>query len=88
VVEGLEARYNRKLAALYARHEDELCARGRALPGAREALTALAEQPGVVQTVLTGNSRAVAVIKLHVFGLDRLGDLTNLDEVTRVLDMA
>jgi phosphoglycolate phosphatase-like HAD superfamily hydrolase len=41
------------------------------LPGAAEVLTALARVPGVVQTVLTGNLRAVAVVKLRVFGLHR-----------------
>jgi phosphoglycolate phosphatase-like HAD superfamily hydrolase len=65
-----QARYTEALARQYEEHADELRERGRALPGSREALAALAEQPGVIQTVLTGNLRAVAVTKLRVFGLD------------------
>lgn len=49
--------------------------RGRVLPGAVEALAALAATDGVRQSVLTGNLRAVAVHKLKVFGLDRWLDV-------------
>jgi phosphoglycolate phosphatase-like HAD superfamily hydrolase len=42
---------------------------GMALPGAREALDALAAVPGVVQSVLTGNVRQVAEAKLTPLGL-------------------
>lgn len=42
---------------------------GRALPGAREAIDALAAIPGLVQTVVTGNVRPVAELKLQAFGL-------------------
>jgi phosphoglycolate phosphatase len=48
--------------------------RGRALPGAREALAALQHRPGVLQSVLTGNLRANAVLKLATLGLDRYVD--------------
>ncbi|CAM5291790.1 haloacid dehalogenase [Streptomyces spiroverticillatus] len=48
----------------------ELRTRGRALPGAAHTLAAVAEVTGVVQTVVTGNIRPVAEIKLGVFGLD------------------
>jgi phosphoglycolate phosphatase len=44
--------------------------RGRALPGAREALAALQRRPEVVQSVLTGNLRANALLKLATFDLD------------------
>ncbi|MEU3351018.1 HAD family hydrolase [Streptomyces sp. NPDC037389] len=50
--------------------------RGRALPGAASALTALSQVPGVRQTVLTGNIRVAAEVKLAAFGLDRHLDLT------------
>ena len=53
----------------------EMLARGRVLPGVREALAALATQPGVVQTVVTGNIRQVALDKLEMFGLGRYLDL-------------
>jgi phosphoglycolate phosphatase len=53
-------------------HADELRAEGRVLPGAAEALDALADL-GVTQSVLTGNLRAIAVLKLTALGLlDRL----------------
>jgi phosphoglycolate phosphatase len=58
------------LTAAAAMKVDELRRRGHALPGAREALAALAEDPGVVQSVLTGNVQNVAVVKLAAFGLD------------------
>lgn len=57
---------------------------GRALPGAAAALTALAalaDGPGpdrdgrLVQSVLTGNMQATAVVKLAALGLDRHLDL-------------
>jgi phosphoglycolate phosphatase-like HAD superfamily hydrolase len=44
--------------------------RGRALPGAREALAALDRTDGVVQSLLTGNVQPNALLKLASFGLD------------------
>ncbi len=43
--------------------------RGCALPGAVEALKAVGRMDGVVQSVLTGNIRANAQVKLAAFGL-------------------
>jgi phosphoglycolate phosphatase len=43
--------------------------RGRALPGAVEAVAALAAIAGVRQSLLTGNVRAMAEVKLTPFGL-------------------
>jgi phosphoglycolate phosphatase len=54
---------------------DELRMTGRPLPGAAETLAELRAQPAVYQSVLTGNLRDVARIKLEVFGLDRYLDL-------------
>jgi phosphoglycolate phosphatase len=42
---------------------------GRVLAGAREALAAFAGLPGVVQSVVTGNIRPIALQKLAVLGL-------------------
>ena len=70
----LRRRYAAELARQYEEHADELRTVGRALPGARAVLAALAEQATVVQTVLTGNLRAVAATKLRVFGLDEYVD--------------
>jgi phosphoglycolate phosphatase len=44
--------------------------RGYALPGAQDALANLQDIVGVVQSVLTGNIRPNAFIKLSTFGLD------------------
>jgi phosphoglycolate phosphatase-like HAD superfamily hydrolase len=44
--------------------------RGRALPGAREALVALGRTEGVVQSLLTGNLEPNALLKLASFELD------------------
>ena len=49
--------------------------RGRALPGAREALAALAGTDGVVQSLLTGNLQPNALLKLASFDLDGYLDL-------------
>jgi phosphoglycolate phosphatase len=62
IVEELEARAG------------ELRSEGRVLPGAVSALTALAGL-GVTQSVLTGNLRAIAVLKLTALGLEDLLDL-------------
>ncbi|MEV6928102.1 haloacid dehalogenase-like hydrolase [Dactylosporangium sp. NPDC051485] len=69
------SRYQAALPAEYDRHRDELSRRGRVLPGAQRTLIALAGRPELVQSVLTGNLREVARIKLEVFGLDRYVDL-------------
>jgi phosphoglycolate phosphatase len=46
-----------------------VAASGRAMPGAADALDALATVPGVVQSLLTGNVRPVAEVKLAPLGL-------------------
>lgn len=63
-----------EIVAVHARLADEFAARSRTLPGVREAIAALAEYPHVHQSVLTGNLRAVAELKLAAVGL-----LTELD---------
>ena len=65
----LERRYATVLARQYELHADELSRRGRPLPGAGAALDALAGRDDLIQSVLTGNLRAVAIIKLRTFGL-------------------
>src|SRR3954468_16626130 len=44
---------------------------GRALPGAREALTAVARSRDVIQSVLTGSIERNAITKLTALGLDK-----------------
>jgi phosphoglycolate phosphatase-like HAD superfamily hydrolase len=53
-----------------AAKRDELRAKGHMLPGADAALAALSSTPGVVQSVLTGNVKPNAILKLAIFELD------------------
>ncbi|GAA3298498.1 haloacid dehalogenase-like hydrolase [Dactylosporangium vinaceum] len=69
------SRYEAALPAEYDRRRADLAERGRVLPGAQQILAALAGRPELVQSVLTGNLREVARIKLEVFDLDRYVDL-------------
>ncbi|MFC7267179.1 HAD family hydrolase [Streptomyces lutosisoli] len=62
-------RFAHALTEEHLNHINDLRERGHALPGAAAALDAL-DADGVQQTVVTGNVRAVAEIKLQVFGLD------------------
>ena len=67
------ADFERFAAALAEEHLErtaDLREHGHALPGAAAALDAL-NAGGVQQTVVSGNIRSVAEIKLQVFGLDR-----------------
>jgi phosphoglycolate phosphatase len=56
-------------------NEELLLSRGRVLPGVWSALDALTPLPDTVVSVLTGNVRANAYVKLRAFGLDQLLDL-------------
>jgi phosphoglycolate phosphatase-like HAD superfamily hydrolase len=67
--EALFARFAAALGTLHVRRAGELRERGHALPGAAAVLAALADR-GVRQSVVTGNVRAAAEVKLAVFGLD------------------
>jgi phosphoglycolate phosphatase-like HAD superfamily hydrolase len=68
-------RYKEALAEEYEHHQDELRSRGRALPGAENTLAALAAEPALIQSVLSGNLHAVSRTKLNVFELDKFLDL-------------
>jgi phosphoglycolate phosphatase-like HAD superfamily hydrolase len=73
--EDLYGRFADEQARGYADRADELRRRGRALPGAENALRALAGQKDVIQSVLTGNTKESAELKLRAFGLDRYLEL-------------
>jgi phosphoglycolate phosphatase len=62
--------FSAELAAVLAARRDEMVSQGRLMPGAAEALAAVAKLDGVVQSVLTGNSKPNAMLKLRAFGLD------------------
>ncbi|MEU5834445.1 haloacid dehalogenase-like hydrolase [Streptomyces diacarni] len=63
-------RFAQALAEQHVTRASDLRERGHALPGAAAAVSALAAA-GVLQTVVSGNVRPVAEIKLASFGLDR-----------------
>jgi phosphoglycolate phosphatase len=69
------ATYIKELADAFAARRQLLTEQGRVLPGARSAVAASAELPGVVQSVLTGSIRSNAVAKLHAFGLEQYFEL-------------
>ena len=72
--EHLVEPFSAELASALAARRDDLVSQGQALPGAALALAAVAELDGVVQTVLTGNGRPNATLKLRAFGLDGFVD--------------
>ena len=72
--EGLLEPFSAELAAALAARSEDLPGQGRALPGAAEAMAAVARLDGAVQSVLTGNSRPTAELKLRAFGLDGFVD--------------
>lgn len=63
------------LAAEFQARAGRLAVRGRALDGAATALARLDSDPGVVQSLLTGNLRPIAEIKLTAYGLGARLDL-------------
>lgn len=66
---GIMARFARMLAETFTARRGDIRARGRDLPGARAALRALADRPDVIQSVLTGNMKEIALCKLAAFEL-------------------
>jgi phosphoglycolate phosphatase len=74
--DALFSRFADALGTVHVRRAAELRERGHALPGAAATLAALADR-GVRQSVVTGNVRAAAEVKLAVFGLDTYLDLDN-----------
>jgi phosphoglycolate phosphatase-like HAD superfamily hydrolase len=73
----LYERFAAEQARGYASRADELRHRGRALPGVENALRALAKRGDVIQSVLTGNTRPAAEIRLQTFGLDHYIDFNS-----------
>ncbi|MFE6195576.1 HAD family hydrolase [Streptomyces sp. NPDC057838] len=67
--DDLFVRFADALGAVHVRRAAEMRGRGHALPGAAAVLAALADR-GVRQSVVTGNVRRAAEVKLAVFGLD------------------
>jgi phosphoglycolate phosphatase len=64
-----------ELASALDARKEAIRAEGRPYPGVPEVLEALSGRDDVVQSLLTGNIEANAVVKLAAFGLDRHLDL-------------
>jgi phosphoglycolate phosphatase-like HAD superfamily hydrolase len=73
--EQLLVPFGAEFANSLAARKGLLITEGTLMPGAAEALKAVAALDGVVQSVLTGSSRPNAALKLRAFGLDRYLDL-------------
>src|ERR1700722_8137584 len=73
--ERLLAPFGSEFATRLAARKNLLTEDGALLPGAAEAVKAVAGLPDAVQSVLTGSSRPNAMLKLRAFGLDRYLDL-------------
>ncbi len=72
--EALLVPFSAALAAALAARRDDLVREGHLLPGAAEAVAAVAKLDDTEQTVLTGSSKPSAILKLSAFGLDRYFD--------------
>jgi phosphoglycolate phosphatase len=72
--EGLLEPFSAALFVALEARRDDLVREGQLLPGADEALAAVAKLDGVVQAVLTGSSKPSAMLKLRAFGLDGFVD--------------
>lgn len=85
---------HRALKQAGADHRGLLAERGTVLPGVREVVKALADEDGVVQTVVTGNIRANAEVKLDALGLRHWFDLeigsygSDDDQRSRLVELA
>lgn len=73
-VPGLVPRMVELLPQRLASHTDDLREQGVLLPGAVAALKAVHAQPGCVPTVVTGNLKPNALLKLEAFHLDEFVD--------------
>lgn len=69
--DGLAPRMFDALAAIARTDRDAVRRTGTALAGAAAALRALADRPDIAQSLVTGNTRELAEVKLGAFGLDR-----------------
>lgn len=71
---AFRTRFADALSSTFSAHHPQVRARGRALPGARAALAACANRKELIQSVLTGNVRDVAELKLSAFDLHSFVD--------------
>jgi phosphoglycolate phosphatase-like HAD superfamily hydrolase len=74
--ETLAQRIVQRMPEQLAQHRDELLRTARIMPGAVAALAAVQSSPHCVSTVVTGNLRGSAEVKLGTLGLDGYLDLS------------
>jgi phosphoglycolate phosphatase-like HAD superfamily hydrolase len=72
--EELLGRFVGQLAAAFGARRALLTKQGQLMPGARDAVAAVAQLPGLVQTILTGSIRPNAIEVLRAFVLDQYFD--------------
>jgi phosphoglycolate phosphatase len=72
--DGLVGPFSVELARAMQTRRDQLVTQGQLMPGAADALKAVHSSDKAVQSVLTGTSRANAVLKLTAFALDGFVD--------------
>ncbi|MET7290391.1 haloacid dehalogenase-like hydrolase [Streptomyces sp. NPDC005573] len=65
-----------RMPSQLGRHRGGLVQTGLVMPGAPAALAAVHADPGMIATVVTGNLRGSAEIKLEALGLDQYLDLS------------
>ena len=75
-IDALLARMLEAVPLRFAAHTEDVLRLGSVLPGAMQALKAVAAESDLVSTVVTGNLEANALIKLSAFGMDRYVDAT------------
>nr|BEK67479.1 haloacid dehalogenase-like hydrolase [Kitasatospora purpeofusca] len=75
-IEPLAERIVGLLPPLLAERSDQLRSSGQIMPGAVAALEAVHAHPHLIPTVVTGNLRQSAAIKLGAFDLERYVDLS------------
>jgi len=73
--ERLLGDFEKALTSSMAARAEKVRERGRPLPGVRAALERFQTDPDVTQSLLTGNIRPNAHVKLGAFGLDELIDM-------------
>ena len=66
--------FSAALATALEARGDDLVREGQLMPGAAEAVAAVAKLEGTVASVLTGSSKLGAMLKLRAFGLDGFVD--------------
>ncbi|MFJ3824937.1 HAD family hydrolase [Streptomyces nodosus] len=75
-IEDLAQCIVQRMPAQLEHHLDDLSRTGKVMPHAPVALAAIRQEPGLIPTVVTGNLRGSAEIKLRTLGLDRHLDLS------------